>query len=171
MIQVTYPAAGVPSLMTNDSSRVHHLDKIIENRPTLGGVDPKPSTSYRTARSARDGKDSLFLLQDVSMTQTSHPMVIGWAAAFDQWYDSATQQTTVRLFQDTLRLLFDDHAVSEQIGLGPAGVVVVDTDGLIEQVDTLKSAYDGASTPAVLAVNVSSGAPGCGLPRSFRTAA
>ncbi|MFB9831037.1 FxsB family cyclophane-forming radical SAM/SPASM peptide maturase [Actinoallomurus acaciae] len=66
-------------------------------------------------------------------------------AAFDQWYGASTQQTAVRLFQDTLSLLFGGHAVSEQIGLGPADVVVVDTDGFVEQVDTLKSAYDGAS--------------------------
>jgi len=34
---------------------------------------------------------------------------------------------------------------SEHIGLGPATVVVIDTDGAIEQVDTLKSAFDGAA--------------------------
>ena len=35
-------------------------------------------------------------------------------------------------------------AAREQVGLSPVGVVVVETDGAIEQVDSLKSAYPGA---------------------------
>ncbi|MEV5710569.1 FxsB family cyclophane-forming radical SAM/SPASM peptide maturase [Actinoallomurus sp. NPDC052274] len=65
-------------------------------------------------------------------------------AAFDTWYGETTRKTSVRLFEDALNLLFGGHSTSEQIGIAPAGVVVVDTDGYVEQVDTLKSAYDGA---------------------------
>ncbi|MGR7002168.1 hypothetical protein ACU686_36045 [Yinghuangia aomiensis] len=67
------------------------------------------------------------------------------AAAFDRWYDVPEQETGVRLFEDILSLLLGGPGRSEQIGPGPATVVVVDTDGSIEQVDTVKSAFDGAA--------------------------
>ena len=66
-------------------------------------------------------------------------------AAFDRWYDVPHQETGVRLFEDLLSLVLGGPTRSEQIGLGPATVVVIDTDGAIEQVDTLKSAFDGAA--------------------------
>ncbi|MGW0663994.1 FxsB family cyclophane-forming radical SAM/SPASM peptide maturase [Streptodolium elevatio] len=67
------------------------------------------------------------------------------AAAFDRWYDVEQAETSVRLFEDTLALLLGGPSSSEQLGPGPATVVVVDTDGMIEQVDTLKAVYDGAA--------------------------
>lgn len=67
------------------------------------------------------------------------------AAAFDRWYDVPKAETSVRLFEDALSLLLGGPSGSEQLGLGPSTVVVVDTDGMIEQVDTLKSAFDGAA--------------------------
>ncbi|WP_436771437.1 FxsB family cyclophane-forming radical SAM/SPASM peptide maturase [Yinghuangia sp. YIM S09857] len=67
------------------------------------------------------------------------------AAAFDRWYGVERAETSVRLFEDTLALLLGGPSSSEQLGPGPATVVVVDTDGMIEQVDTLKSTYDGAA--------------------------
>ncbi|WP_223291115.1 FxsB family cyclophane-forming radical SAM/SPASM peptide maturase [Streptomyces avicenniae] len=66
-------------------------------------------------------------------------------AAFDAWYGAPVQQTWVRLFGDALSLLMGGGTTSEQIGIAPAGVVVVETDGSLEQVDTLKSTYDGAT--------------------------
>jgi uncharacterized protein len=41
-------------------------------------------------------------------------------------------------------LLLGGASRSEQVGLSPSGTVVVETDGAIEQVDALKSAYPGA---------------------------
>ncbi|WTW91935.1 FxsB family radical SAM/SPASM domain protein [Streptomycetaceae bacterium NBC_01309] len=67
------------------------------------------------------------------------------AAAFDRWYGVEEAETSVRLFEDVLALLLGGPSRSEQLGPGPATVVVVDTDGMIEQVDTLKSVYDGAA--------------------------
>lgn len=65
-------------------------------------------------------------------------------AAFDRWAAAPTPEPPVRLFRDVLSLLMGGGGNSEQIGTDPAVVVVVDADGSIEQVDTLKSAYDGA---------------------------
>lgn len=64
------------------------------------------------------------------------------AAAFDRWYDGA--ETRVRLFEEIIRLLLGGHSTSEMIGLSPVALIVIDTDGSIEQVDTLKSTFPGA---------------------------
>jgi uncharacterized protein len=66
-------------------------------------------------------------------------------AVFDRWYQAPAQETQVRLFSEIIRLLLGRPSRSEAIGLSPVAVVVVETDGSIEQVDTLKSAYDGAT--------------------------
>jgi uncharacterized protein len=64
------------------------------------------------------------------------------AAAFDRWYQGG--ETRVRLFEEIIRLLAGGHSTTEMIGLSPVALVVIDTDGSIEQVDTLKSAFPGA---------------------------
>ncbi|MEV6845959.1 FxsB family cyclophane-forming radical SAM/SPASM peptide maturase [Actinoplanes sp. NPDC051411] len=66
-------------------------------------------------------------------------------AVFDRWYDAPRQETGVRLFEDLLALLLGGSSRSEQVGLSPVAVVVVETDGTLEQVDSLKSAYQGAA--------------------------
>lgn len=63
---------------------------------------------------------------------------------FDRWYDAPRQETGVRLFEDIIALLLGGAGRSEQIGLSPVAVVVVETDGAIEQADSLKSTYAGA---------------------------
>lgn len=63
---------------------------------------------------------------------------------FDRWYDAPRQETGVRLFEDVIALVLGGTGRSEQIGLSPVAVVVVETDGAIEQVDSLKSTYPGA---------------------------
>ncbi|MCO8269012.1 FxsB family radical SAM/SPASM domain protein [Actinoplanes sp. TRM 88003] len=65
-------------------------------------------------------------------------------AVFDRWYRAPVQEVSIRLFEDVLALLLGGSSRSEQIGLSPVAVVVVESDGAIEQVDSLKSAYPGA---------------------------
>jgi len=65
--------------------------------------------------------------------------------AFDRWYDAAPQETAVRLFQDIIQLYLGGHGSTEQVGLSPAEFVVIDTDGALQQVDTLKSVRAGAA--------------------------
>ncbi|MBM2617896.1 FxsB family radical SAM/SPASM domain protein [Actinoplanes sp. LDG1-06] len=68
----------------------------------------------------------------------------GWLIAFfDRWYADRSP-TRIRLFDDTINLVLGGASRSEQIGLSPSGVLVVESDGAIEQVDALKSAYPGA---------------------------
>lgn len=66
-------------------------------------------------------------------------------AAFDRWYRSPAKTTQVRLFEDITTLLFGQPSTGESVGLSPVAIVVVETNGQIEQVDTLKSAYEGAT--------------------------
>ncbi|MBG0822805.1 FxsB family radical SAM/SPASM domain protein [Planomonospora sp. ID91781] len=63
---------------------------------------------------------------------------------FDRWYRSPRQPTRVRLFDEIVHLLLGGASASEAVGLSPAAMVVVETDGGIEQSDFLKSAYQGA---------------------------
>lgn len=66
-------------------------------------------------------------------------------AVFDRWWDAGRRRTRVRLFEECLALLLGLPAAGEQLGPQPFAAVVVETDGSIEQVDALKSAYDGAA--------------------------
>jgi uncharacterized protein len=65
-------------------------------------------------------------------------------AVFDRWYDAPRKETAIRLFEEIINLVLGGASRSEQVGLSPVGVVVIETDGAIEQVDSLKSTYEGA---------------------------
>lgn len=66
-------------------------------------------------------------------------------AAFDRWYEPARRETSVRVFEEIMSLCLGGPSRSEAIGLSPVSLLVIDTDGSIEQVDALRSAYDGAA--------------------------
>ncbi|MER7552378.1 FxsB family cyclophane-forming radical SAM/SPASM peptide maturase [Streptomyces anulatus] len=66
------------------------------------------------------------------------------AEVFDLWWQAEGVRTEVRLFTEILALLLGWASAAEAVGLSPMVAVVVDTDGAIEQVDSLKSAYPGA---------------------------
>jgi uncharacterized protein len=63
-------------------------------------------------------------------------------SVFDHWYPKP--RTGIRLFEEIMHLLLGGTAHSEAVGLSPARMVVIETDGSIEQADTLKIAFDGA---------------------------
>ncbi|MFI5794683.1 FxsB family cyclophane-forming radical SAM/SPASM peptide maturase [Streptomyces sp. NPDC051677] len=66
-------------------------------------------------------------------------------AVFDRWWAAGRRETRVRLFEECVALLLGLPSATESLGLAPFDAVVVETDGSIEQVDSLKSAYDGAA--------------------------
>ncbi|WP_243762498.1 FxsB family cyclophane-forming radical SAM/SPASM peptide maturase [Streptomyces sp. Tu 3180] len=66
-------------------------------------------------------------------------------AAFDHWWDADPPGPPVRIFQEIIGLLLGRPSGSETVGLSPMVAIIVDTDGAIEQVDSVKSAYHGAS--------------------------
>lgn len=61
---------------------------------------------------------------------------------FDRWYDDP--RTDVRLFSEIIRLLIGKDSFTESVGLAPASFVVVETDGALAQVDSLRAAFHGA---------------------------
>jgi len=65
-------------------------------------------------------------------------------AVFDRWYHAPRRETGVRLFEEILNLLLGGQSRSEGVGLSPVAMLVVDTDGTLQQVDTLKTSYAGA---------------------------
>jgi uncharacterized protein len=66
-------------------------------------------------------------------------------AIFDRWWNADRRRTRIRLFEECVALLLGVPAAIERLGLQPFTAVVVETDGSIEQVDSLKSAYEGAA--------------------------
>ncbi|MEV6782996.1 FxsB family cyclophane-forming radical SAM/SPASM peptide maturase [Streptomyces sp. NPDC051098] len=65
---------------------------------------------------------------------------------FDHWFGATAPQPTVRLFQEIIGLLvgLGRGSVTESVGVSPVVAIVVDTDGSIQQVDSLKTSFPGA---------------------------
>ncbi|MFE7533770.1 radical SAM/SPASM protein FxsB, inactivated metallohydrolase extension form [Streptomyces rhizosphaericola] len=63
---------------------------------------------------------------------------------FDRWQEQG-RPMPVRLFSSVLSTLDGGPSLTESLGLAPTDLVVVETDGRLEQVDSLKSAYEGAA--------------------------
>jgi len=64
---------------------------------------------------------------------------------FERWYSVPVQETQIRLFTELIQLIMGGPAAVESLGLSPATLIVVDTDGTIKQLDSLSSAYPGAA--------------------------
>ncbi|MCK9930341.1 FxsB family radical SAM/SPASM domain protein [Frankia sp. Mgl5] len=77
--------------------------------------------------------------------ETSTPYADWLIALFDRWYSAPAHETDIRLFLEIISLLLGGHSHIETVGLSPSSVVVIETDGSVEQVDALKSAYHGAA--------------------------
>lgn len=66
-------------------------------------------------------------------------------AIFERWYGAPHQETRVRILEEVINLVLGGASRCEHVGLSPAAMVVIESDGSIEQVDSLKSTYPGAS--------------------------
>lgn len=64
---------------------------------------------------------------------------------FDRWFDAPEREVRVRYFEEIMNLVLGGRSQVETIGITPATLVVIETNGAIEQVDSLKSAFDGAA--------------------------
>ncbi|MCD0452386.1 FxsB family radical SAM/SPASM domain protein [Actinocorallia sp. API 0066] len=78
------------------------------------------------------------------LPDSSTPYADWLITIFDRWYHDPGR-TRVRLFLEIISLLTGKYSASEAVGLSPISMVVVETNGRIEQVDTLKSAFEGAA--------------------------
>ena len=64
---------------------------------------------------------------------------------FDRWYDAPRRETGVRLFDELLSVVLGGRSRVEGVGLSPARMVVVETDGAVENSDVLASTFSGAA--------------------------
>jgi uncharacterized protein len=64
-------------------------------------------------------------------------------AIFDRWL-AAGRPAPIRTFESIISTLTGGDSLTEALGLAPAALVVIETDGTYEQVDSLKAAFDGA---------------------------
>jgi uncharacterized protein len=63
---------------------------------------------------------------------------------FNRWYQAP--RTGVRMFESIMRLLLTGRSsAGESVGLAPSTMVVIETNGSVEQVDSLKATYEGAT--------------------------
>jgi len=63
---------------------------------------------------------------------------------FDRWYAVNGKETGIRFFEEIINLILGGYSHLEAIGLTPVTLVVIEADGTLEQVDSLKAAYPGA---------------------------
>jgi uncharacterized protein len=63
---------------------------------------------------------------------------------FDHWYPDPESQSGIRLFEEIMHLILGGQSPSEVVGLAPTRILVIETDGAIEQGDNLKVAFHGA---------------------------
>jgi len=65
------------------------------------------------------------------------------AAAFDAWLTDG-RRVPVRIFESIIRTSRGAASLTEALGLEASDLAVIETDGTIEQADSIKVAYDGA---------------------------
>lgn len=70
--------------------------------------------------------------------------------AFDYWFDHV-KDGKIRFFTSLMSQMLGGGSEVESMGIRPVGLIVVETNGAIEAVDTLKSTFEGAT---VLGFNV-----------------
>jgi uncharacterized protein len=67
-------------------------------------------------------------------------------AIFDRW-EADDRPVRIRTFDSVVSTLCGGPSETEALGLAPASLAVIETDGSYEQDDSLKNAYDGAPPP------------------------
>lgn len=63
---------------------------------------------------------------------------------FRHWYGQGGPRPAIRMFDDLIQLILGGAAGTEHLGTDPARFAVIETNGDLEQVDALKSAFPGA---------------------------
>jgi uncharacterized protein len=66
-------------------------------------------------------------------------------AIFNVWYTEFPQTTKIRRFQDIITLMAGALSSTEEWGIGSIDFAVIEADGAIEGVDSLKTTYPGAN--------------------------
>ncbi|WP_405819310.1 FxsB family radical SAM/SPASM domain protein [Streptomyces sp. NBC_01390] len=75
---------------------------------------------------------------------TSATPYADWLLTVHDHWDADGRPMDVRIFDSVLRTLRGESSLTESLGLAPADLAVIETDGTFEQADSLKTSYDGA---------------------------
>ncbi|GAA0731500.1 FxsB family radical SAM/SPASM domain protein [Dactylosporangium roseum] len=79
-------------------------------------------------------------------TDPDEPEYGRWLSrVYDAWIGADSSTHSVRILEDIVALSLGAKGSVESLGLAPADIVVVESDGSIENVDTLKAAAPGAA--------------------------
>lgn len=163
-IQIGISIDGSPH--SNNKNRIYHngkgsYDDILKGfnlvKKTYGNemanclcvIDTKENASEVYAHFKKLGVSSVhFLFQDfnyISSTQKDVPKVGKWLTEmFDEWYnDNDKNKPNVRPLTDLIALIFGKSRGTENFGNSINRTLVIETDGSIETVDTLKICGDG----------------------------
>jgi uncharacterized protein len=122
--------AGILSVvdLANDPAEVHHYLAAFEP-PVIDFNLPHATHDDPPARSVPNG------------TEYGH-----WLArVYDAWLADPNHRHTVRMLEDIIALSHGVQGSVESLGLAPPGIVVVESNGAIESVDTLRAVESGAS--------------------------
>lgn len=76
---------------------------------------------------------------------TSTPYADWLLTVFDRWEEQG-RPMRVRVFSSVLSTLRGGPSLTESMGLAPADLAVIETDGTFEQADSLKTAFHGAAS-------------------------
>jgi uncharacterized protein len=63
---------------------------------------------------------------------------------FDEWFWNDLADVKVRIFEDIMTLILGGSFTVESLGLSPVQLLVIQTDGSYEALDSLKATFDGA---------------------------
>jgi uncharacterized protein len=81
----------------------------------------------------------------LTSVRTHAPYAEWLIQVLEYWYEDQAD-IRVRLFEEIMYGLLGGRSRLDGIGLGPVLVAVIETDGSIQQTDSLKSAYNGAAS-------------------------
>lgn len=86
-----------------------------------------------------------------SLDDPGHGELAGGAGEYGVWlkqvfdlWDASGRRVPVRFFDSVIAGLRGRPSMTESLGLAPVDLVVIETDGAVEQADSLKTAFDGA---------------------------
>ncbi|MFI7633923.1 FxsB family cyclophane-forming radical SAM/SPASM peptide maturase [Nonomuraea sp. NPDC049400] len=110
-------------------------------------VANEPITVYEALRELQPPRIDFLLPYATWDNPPERPSPTAYAdwliAVFERW-NADGRPMSVRLFESIIRTTRGDASLSEAVGLEPSTMIVIDTDGSYELVDSLKVAYDGA---------------------------
>ncbi|WP_062206694.1 FxsB family cyclophane-forming radical SAM/SPASM peptide maturase [Streptomyces sp. NBRC 109706] len=78
-------------------------------------------------------------------TDRATPYADWLCAVFDRWWRDDRRRVRIRIFEECVAALLRLPTAGGLFGLRPFTAVVIETNGAIEQIDSLKTAYPGAA--------------------------